>query len=319
MPLANLQPRITPANRVPVSAAATSVRPTHTARGSVHPVVQAKLRGGISAATRSDTLIRRKPAEDFGRTDYAFDTGRATAAQLQDPVIVERFNAMSDEQLEQYRAKSRDFAVIEFIGDILQASEDARREVVRQVVKNYAASVRAGTAEPGGACFAVARERVEEATRQVAGESLTAGLDPAQVSTFDRLWGVLITPKSTWLDLPEEYRGKGSAGAIAFAGKGQLVDQSLASSGLARSFRPGERPVQEVKMGNVPESYGHSFIFIRYVRGRTGNIVGMRIADQGFQSESTLKKSAYGFWVGANILIPAPRPFVSPRPFLGPF
>ena len=41
---------------------------------------------------------------------------------------------------------------------------------------------------------------------------------------------------------------------------------------------------------------------------KTGNaFTGMVIADQGFQSGRALKKEEYGYWVGANINLPAPK------------
>ena len=283
-----------------------SVTPTP----SFHPFVQAKLR-----IPGSD--MGRASIETPGRTNYAFDTGRATAAHLADPDVVRRFNNLDDQRLSDYRDRSSDLVVIEFIGDILDAREIAKRAVVHRIVANYAEAQRKGTDQPGGACFAVARERVETATKEVAGESLTEGLAPDDIATFDRLWGVHITPKVEWLKLPEEFRGKGSAGAIAFGGKGQLVDQNGIWSG---GLEPGAviqtwkkaSDFTLVKDGDRPTDYGHSFIFIRYVR-QDGKITGIRIADQGFQSEDTLKKSDYGFWVGANIRIAGARPFVKPR------
>ena len=158
---------------------------------------------------------------------------------------------------------------------------------------------------PGGACYDVCYTRVAEATRQVCGTPLPP-ID--RESTFGRLWGSFMTPLETWMKLPEQYRGKGAAGAMAWANLGFLIEGTDIWSGR---LKPGaviqtwrnRRDYERVRDGKLPSSYGHSFIFLSYVRnGRS--IRGMKIADQGFQSSRTLKRGEYGYWVGANTLCP---------------
>ena len=126
-----------------------------------------------------------------------------------------------------------------------------------------------------------------------------------RTSVFGRLWGSYIDPKKTWLDLPEFYRGKGAAGAMAYEGLGRLVD----SNGIWRGdLEPGAviqtwhdaADVDRVRDGDLPVSYGHSFIFLNYVY--TGSAIsGIAMADQGYQNSAPLAQGDYGFWVGANL------------------
>jgi hypothetical protein len=189
------------------------------------------------------------------------------------------------------------------------AAEVARRpsDVGRRIVENYEASARK---TPGGRCYAVALARVKQAYRDILGEDLTESMPEGTTkSAFDRLWGSIVRPKRTWLELPEDYRGKGAPGAMAYAGKGSLVDQGQIWAG---ALLPGAvlqtwveaADFARVKAGQKPQSYGHSFIFLRYKRADDkpdGKIEGMEIADQGFQSEGVVEQSAYDYWVAANV------------------
>jgi hypothetical protein len=194
---------------------------------------------------------------------------------------------------------------------------DAAASVAEQVVDNYKAAPPQEQA-PDGLCYEVSRERIEQATQEVLGEELTANLPEKQATDklepteiFDRLWGSLIAPKWKWKSINESYRGKGAPGAMAYAGKAQLVDQGGIWSGdlnpgaVIQTWRQGS-DFDEVKKGNAPGSYGHSFIFLEYVRENDqpdGQIIGMKIMDQGFQSGQVLTQGAYEYWVAANITL----------------
>lgn len=55
---------------------------------------------------------------------------------------------------------------------------------------------------------------------------------------------------------------------------------------------------------------GHSLIFLSYERDETGNVTGMNIADQGYQSGEVLTQSSWAVWFGANLTVEAPVPEV---------
>jgi hypothetical protein len=93
---------------------------------------------------------------------------------------------------------------------------------------------------------------------------------------------------------------------MAWANLGFLIEETEIWSGR---LKPGaviqtwrrRRDYERVRDGKEPKSYGHSFIFLSYVRNG-GSIVGIKMADQGWQSSATLKRGEYGYWVGANTL-----------------
>ena len=190
---------------------------------------------------------------------------------------------------------------------------------------------------PGGDCFQVTRDRIEESTRAILGEELTDDLPErtdedllAPNVVFDRLWGSLvqrdcdttgepyrINATKTWLSIDERFRGKGAAGAMAWAGKGVLVEGNgiwrgdLAPGAIVQVWENGA-DFERVKAGDCSEGIGHSFIFHSYVRkddDPKGAIVGMRIMDQGYQGEDILTPAHWGFWVAANINFGPQEPF----------
>jgi hypothetical protein len=169
-----------------------------------------------------------------------------------------------------------------------------------RIVDNYNQSTKK---EPGGLCYEACYARVKEAAKQVA--VAVPAFD--NKSAFSRLWGSLIYPKKTWLELPEEYRGKGAPGAMASVGLGTLVYSdgiwagNLKSGAVIQVWRVAS-DFYLVKDGDSPTSYGHSFLFLNYVYSGSA-ISAIAIADQGFQNGKPLTKGAYGYWVGANLNI----------------
>jgi len=71
------------------------------------PVLQRKPRGAGSGPTTD--------------TDYAFDTYQITELNLADPDIIARFNALSTPQLEDYRRRVKDLAVIQYISSLIES------------------------------------------------------------------------------------------------------------------------------------------------------------------------------------------------------
>lgn len=189
-----------------------------------------------------------------------------------------------------------------FIPRFGEPSRSYLNRLGEKIVENYNLSARK---MPGGLCYKVCYQRVKEAAKQVG--SPVPDFDNR--SDFSRLWGSLIGPKTTWLALPEDYRGKGAPGAMASVGLGYLVDSQGIWSG---KLIPGAviqtwrifKDFDKVKEGNKSSSYGHSFIFLNYVYSGAG-ISGIAIADQGFQGtgrgNKPLTQGDYGYWVGANL------------------
>jgi len=192
---------------------------------------------------------------------------------------------------------------------------EIKSPVADKIVENY---LNSENKEPKGHCLTVSKGRFEQAYKQVHGHSLyqdlpnsmaTKSFTPKQV--FDLLYASASETEQGWWGLPEKYRGKGNAGAIAYAGMGTLVDASGIWSG---QLRPGalmqvwwfkddyEQVVQGVDVKKL-DPYGHSFIFISYVRDEKNAIIGLKIADQGFQSYRPLVPRDYEVWWGVNLSI----------------
>ena len=51
------------------------------------------------------------------------------------------------------------------------------------------------------------------------------------------------------------------------------------------------------------DPFGHSFIFIGYLHNEKNDIIGLQIADQGYQSHRPLKPNDYEVWWGVNLSI----------------
>jgi hypothetical protein len=187
--------------------------------------------------------------------------------------------------------------------------------VANTMVETY---LKSENKEPEGHCLSVSKRRFERAYLKVHGHSPYQDLPDSMASkfntpkqVFDLLYISASEKHRRWRSLPEIYRGKGNAGAIAYAGMGTLVGTSEIWSG---ELRPGalmqvwrfKDDYEEVVRGtNVKklDPYGHSFIFIRYLRDEKNAIVGLQIADQGFQSYRPLIPSDYEVWWGVNLSV----------------
>ena len=187
--------------------------------------------------------------------------------------------------------------------------------VADRIVENY---LNSENKEPKGHCLSVSKVRFEQAYKEVHGHSLYQDLPDSMATksfTTKQVFNLLYTSASDtdqgWKSLPEAYRGKGNAGAIAYAGMGTLIDTSGIWSG---QLRPGalmqvwrfkedyEKVVQGVDVKKL-DPYGHSFIFISYVRNEKNEIIGLKIADQGFQSYRPLIPSDYEVWWAVNLSV----------------
>tara|TARA_R110002126_G_scaffold236168_1_gene379799 strand:- start:8061 stop:8927 length:867 start_codon:yes stop_codon:yes gene_type:complete len=187
--------------------------------------------------------------------------------------------------------------------------------VADRIVQNY---LNSEIKEPGGHCLTVSKTRFEKAYKEVHGHlpyqdlpdsMATATYTSKQV--FNLLYVTASKPDKSWQSLPEKYRGKGNAGAITYAGMGTLVDSTgiwggkLKPGALMQVWRYKEDFIEVVQGADVAklDPYGHSFIFINYVRDDKGVITGLRIADQGFQSYRPLVPRDYDVWWAVNLSV----------------
>lgn len=187
--------------------------------------------------------------------------------------------------------------------------------VARQIVENY---YRSSDKTPGGHCLVVSKKRFEKAFEDVYGHSFYEDL-PDDIATdeltpnlvFDYLYASATSRNSKWRSLPREYRGKGNAGALAMINFGELVDKEGIWGG---ELRPGalvqvwrlEADFRKVRRGAEVsdfDPYGHSFVFLNYEIDERGNIEGLKIADQGYQSYRSLVPRDYEVWWGVNLKI----------------
>lgn len=202
--------------------------------------------------------------------------------------------------------------VVEYVSPAIL---DSSSPVAYKIVENYHKSE---NKEPNGHCLDVSRGRFEEAYKEIYGHMFYKDLPDSMASkfntprqVFDLLYVSASDTQRGWRSLPEKYRGKGNAGAIAYAGMGTLADTHGVWSG---ELRPGalmqvwrfkedyEKVVRGVNVKKL-DPYGHSFIFINYVRNEENEIIGLKIADQGFQSYRPLIPSDYEVWWAVNLSI----------------
>ena len=192
---------------------------------------------------------------------------------------------------------------------------DIKSPVADKIVENY---LNSENKEPNGHCLSVSKGRFEKAYKEVYGHLHYQDLPDSMASKFytpKQVFNLLYDSASDtyqgWRSLPEKFRGKGNAGAIAYAGMGTLVDSLGIWSG---QLRPGalmqvwrykedyEKVVQGVNVKKL-DPYGHSFIFISYVCNEKNEILGLTIADQGFQSYRPILPRDYEVWWAVNLSI----------------
>ena len=187
--------------------------------------------------------------------------------------------------------------------------------VARQLVENYNNSI---NKTPGGHCLAVSKSRFEKAFEDVYGYSFYDDLSE-QIATdeltpnlvFDYLYNSATSRAPKWRTLPRKYRGKGNAGALTMANFGDLVDKKgiwrgkLRPGALVQVWRLAEdfkKVRRGAKVSNF-DPYGHSFVFLNYEINEKGEIEGIKIADQGYQSYRSLVPRDYEVWWGVNLKI----------------
>ena len=187
--------------------------------------------------------------------------------------------------------------------------------VAQQIVDNYMKST---NKEPGGHCLTASKTRFLDAYQQVYGHTVYQDL-PQDIATkyytpkqvFDHLYASTSGRHKGWLTLPRKFRGRGNAGAIANAGMGELVNEKEIWSGKLRPGAPMQvwrdkkdyRAVVKGISDPKIDPFGHSFIFLNYVRDSEDKIIGIKMADQGYQCHRMLVPSDYEVWWGVNLKI----------------
>ncbi|MGH1338855.1 MAG: hypothetical protein ACRBFS_22255 [Aureispira sp.] len=198
-------------------------------------------------------------------------------------------------------------AQLKTLQEWLEKIEQADNEIGQQILEYYT-SLPSNQQQPGGDCFAIAKGRVQKIWAKVSGGDLYDNLPPSTVQglssrkIFNMLWNCVPSKQ-----LPPLYNGLGSAGAMAWAGKGDLVTEEeiwagKLETGAVIQVWKQKSDFELISKGENIESYGHSFIFLNYVY-EEGKIVRMRIADQGtgWDSEEGINRFIFGYWVAANL------------------
>ncbi len=235
---------------------------------------------------------------------YGFDDHEYISLELEAPALIS-----SEDSLAQITI---DTTLVKIVPETLSPKSSP---VATTMVQTYLSSE---NKEPNGHCLSVSKKRFERAYQKVHGHLPYQDLPDSMASkfntpkqVFDLLYISASEKHKRWRSLPEVYRGKGNAGAIAYAGMGTLVNTSEIWSGelkpgaLVQVWRFKDDYEEVVRGTNVKklDPYGHSFIFIRYERDEENKITGLIIADQGFQSYRPLIPRDYEVWWGVNLTI----------------
>ncbi len=189
------------------------------------------------------------------------------------------------------------------------------RKVANRIVEDY---LNSNKKQPGGHCLTVSKTRFEDAYESVHGHPIYEDLPDSMATDYytpsEVYHNLYVSAQGThegWRSLPIKYRGKGNAGAIAYAGMGTLVDWFGIWSG---ELQPGalmqvwkrrkdyDLVVKGVNNKNF-DPFGHSFIFLGYECDEKNQILGIRIADQGYQSYRPLLPGDYEVWWAVNLNI----------------
>jgi len=151
-------------------------------------------------------------------------------------------------------------------------------------------------------CHMATKERLTMGYKRATGKELIPKEEKGEKSKFHVIlknWA----EKFDELNIPEEFRGTGAAGALVYLKKGVFVSQSDIWDNKA--LKPGavvqiwysRSDFERVKRGQPPSSFvaGHSFVFLNYV----GNDA-MMVLEYG-RPPQKISKNNY-VWIGANLL-----------------
>lgn len=143
-------------------------------------------------------------------------------------------------------------------------------------------------------CTMAAKERLTKGYKRATGEEL---VPKEERSTFNI---ILQSIASRMLDVDEEYRGTGAAGALVYLGKGEFVSQSdiwdakALLPGAAMQVWKKQSDYDGLKEGTEVSSWGTSFVFLSYAGDDAMKILH-------FDRVETMKKGTFEVWIGANL------------------
>jgi hypothetical protein len=143
-------------------------------------------------------------------------------------------------------------------------------------------------------CSIATQERLTKGFAKATGTSLV-GKDEK-----DKFRIILHSIASKLMTVPEEFRGTGAAGALAFIGEGDLVDAT--SIWDDKALKPGAAiqvwdlatDMDRMAEGKEPESGGTSFVFLKYVGDDAMKVLH-------FDEVELKKRGWYEVWFGANL------------------
>jgi hypothetical protein len=142
-------------------------------------------------------------------------------------------------------------------------------------------------------CYMFSRERMETGYRKATGKALVG---KGERQKYDWILGSRVEHMK---DVPEEYRGKGAAGALVFLGKGEFVAdvwKDLKPGAALQVWRHAEAvdKLKEGEEGDEDTYYGTSAVFLEYTDD--GN--AMKVLH--WNGVETWDKSRWGLIIGAN-------------------
>lgn len=264
-----------------------------------------------SSSIGSDGATARTSKEDFGLDDHfrILINPEGNTSQKSDlpDSLTETVKIEGESEISSQNIVSKELEIPDF--------SEAKSAVADKIVENY---LNSKNKSPGGHCLVVSKARFEKAYEDVHGHPVYKDLPDSMITpyytpreVFDYLYASASGTHDGWRSLPIKYRGKGNAGAITYAGMGTLVDWFGIWNG---ELRPGaliqvwrRRTDYELVVRGVNKKdfdpFGHSFIFMGYVRDEKNEIIGIKIADQGYQDYRPLLPNDYEVWWAVNLTI----------------
>ena len=272
-------------------------------------ILRSDQKSGLSMG--SDGTTASASAEDFSLDDHI---GIWIEPEVNTPLISDSSDSLAQTDKIEGESEIISQEILRKEPGMLGSSL-SKSPVADKIIENY---VNSKNKEPGGHCLTVSKRRIEKAYEDVHGHSVYEDL-PNSMATryytprevFDYLYVSASGAHKGWRSLPKKYRGKGNAGAIAYAGMGALVDWFGIWSGKLRPGAPMqvwkhrkdyEKVVRGIRNKNF-DPFGHSFIFMGYIHDEKNEIIGIRIADQGYQSYRPLLPNDYEVWWAVNLTI----------------
>lgn len=144
-------------------------------------------------------------------------------------------------------------------------------------------------------CTIAAEERLKKGFTRATGEKLV----PKEESETFRI--ILQSIGSRMLEVDEQYRGTGAAGALVYLGKGEFVPQSdiwdkkALKPGAAMQVWKKKSALENLRQGKDEGSMGTAFVFVEYVGDDAMKV-------RHFDALETHAKSEFEVWIGANLL-----------------